>query len=111
MRMIASQLADALERYQRDFDEMVESRMDTPRYRAVTRELHDIRMMKGSLPDLSTEMAEVLIRHVELVHSVWNAQIRLPGDDFEKIKRLRNRHRSAVECMRRKCLTCAGASS
>jgi len=103
-RTVALQLAQALERYQLDFDAMVESWMETTHYRSVTRELHDIRMMKASLPQLSEEMAEVLIRHVELVHAIWNAQIRPTGDHSEEMKRLRTRHSTAVEAMRRKCV-------
>lgn len=100
---IASQLGQALQRYQYDFDEMVESHMDTPDYRAVTAELHDIRVMKGALPQLSDEMAEVLMRHVELLHSVWNAQIRPSAEANQEMKRLRQRHRAAVEALGRKC--------
>ena len=104
LRAIASQLGQALQRYQYDFDEMVESRMDRCYYRAVTAELQDIRMMRGALPQLSDEMAEVLMRHVELVHSVWGAQIRPSEAAICEMKRLRQRHRAAVEAMGRKCL-------
>jgi hypothetical protein len=103
MCSVASQLGQALQRYQYDFDEMVESHMDTSYYRAVTAELHDIRVMKGALPQLSYEMAEVLMRHVELVHSVWNTQIRPSPAATQEMKRLRQRHRAAVEALERKC--------
>lgn len=104
MRSIASELAQALERYQHDFDEMVESWMDRAYYRAVSEELHDIRVMKGALPQLSEEMAEVLMRHVELVHAVWNAQIRPSPAATCEMKRLRHRHRAAVQALGRKCV-------
>jgi predicted ATPase len=100
---IASQLGQALQRYQYDFDEMVESHMDTPYYRAVTAEIHDISVMKRALPQLSNEVAEVLMRHVELVHSVWNSQIRPSAEADQEMKRLRQRHRAAVEALGRKC--------
>jgi hypothetical protein len=103
IRTIASQLAVALERYQNDFDEMVESWMDRQYYRAVAAELQDIRMMRGALPQLSDEMSEVLIRHVELVHSVWTAQIKPSPAATCEMKRLRQQHRAAVEAMGRKC--------
>src|SRR5688572_4112863 len=105
LRTTAFELARALDRYQLDFDEMMESWMDAHHYRAVTRELHDIRLMRGSLPQLSGEMADVLIRHVELVHSAWNVQTRPSGEAPEQLKRLRERHRCAVDAMRRKCQT------
>jgi hypothetical protein len=105
LRTIAFELARALDRYQLDFDEMIESWMDAHHYRAVTRELHDIRLMRGSLPEVSGEMADVLIRHVELVHSVWKVHSRPSGETPEQLKRLRARHRCAVDAMRRKCQT------
>ncbi|HSV34142.1 MAG TPA: hypothetical protein VLI46_01235 [Ramlibacter sp.] len=108
LRAIAFQLAQALDRYQQDFDDMAESRGDTGHYRQVTRELHDIRAMKGVLPQLSEEMAEVLLRHVELVHSVWDAQIRHAGEATDQTHRLRVRHRAAVDAMRRKCVALSG---
>ncbi|NPC55717.1 hypothetical protein [Caenimonas soli] len=103
IRTVASQLSQALERYQSDFDEMVESWMDRHCYQTVAAELHDIRMMKGALPQLSEEMADVLMGHVDMVHSVWNAQIRPSPDATFEMKRLRQRHRAAVEAMGRKC--------
>lgn len=106
-RTVASQLAQALARYQNDLDQMVESWMDREYQHTVAAELHDIRMMKGALPQLSDEMAEVLMRHVELVHSVWKAQIRPSPDATCEMKRLRQRHRAAVEAMGRKCVELA----
>ena len=103
IRSIASQLAEALERYQGDFDEMVESRMDRCYYRAVSEELHDIRVMKGALPQLSEEMADMLMRHVELVHAVWTAQIRPSAAATYEVQRLRQRHRAAVQALGHKC--------
>lgn len=107
--MIAFQLALALERYQHEFDEMVESRADAPHYRAVTRELQEIRVMRESLPQLSEEMAEVLVRHVQLVHVLWNGQARPRRDTAGEMKGLRQRHVAAVEAMRRKCVQICGS--
>lgn len=101
---IAIQLSEALERYQRDFEEMAESWVDTAHYRTVNSELQQIRTLKGALPELSQEMADVLIRHVELVQAAWKAQIRHQGDAATDMKRLRQRHAASVEAMRRKCL-------
>lgn len=103
MRAIASELLPALERYQHDFDEMVESWMDRNLYRCATRELQDIRMMRGSLPELTDEMAEILMRHVELVNAAWKVQIKPSDEATNELKRLRLRHRAAVEAMGRKC--------
>jgi hypothetical protein len=103
-RTIACQLFEALERYQSDVGEMVESWGDTADFHIVTRELQDIRTMKGSLPGLSNEMAEVLIRHVELVQALWDSQSRPHADGIPvDLKRLRQRHATAVEAMRGKC--------
>ena len=101
---IAIQLSEALERYQRDFEEMAESWVDTAHYRTVSSELQQIRTLKGALPGLSQEMADVLIRHVELVQAAWRAQIRHQGDAATEMKQLRQRHAASVEAMRRKCL-------
>ncbi len=98
-----SRIDDALDRYQRDFDEMMDSWLEAERYRAVTRELQDLRLLRESVPQLSEEMADLLIRHAETVHSIWHAQIRLHDGAPADIKPMRARHRCAVEAMRRKC--------
>jgi hypothetical protein len=48
-------------------------------------------------------MADVLMRHVELVHAVWNAQIRPSAAATHEVKRLRQRHRAAVQALGHKC--------
>jgi hypothetical protein len=107
---IAIQLSEALERYQRDFEELAESWVDTAHYRTVSSELQQIRTLKVSLPELSQEMADVLIRHAELVQAAWKAQIRHQGDAAIEMKQLRQRHAASVEAMRRKCLLLSAAS-
>jgi hypothetical protein len=104
MRAVALQLAAALDRYQQDFDDMLGAGSDSIHYRQVTRELHDIRQMKGSLPELSEEMADVLIRHVETMHGVWNVQLHPSQSHLCNIRMLRFRHRQAVDAMRRACI-------
>jgi hypothetical protein len=101
---IALQLATALERYQLHVDEMVTFWMDRQMYSAVSHELDQIRLMKGSLPKLSIEMVEVLIRHVELTNCVWNMHTRPSPGAAGELARLRAIHRTAVEVMREKCL-------
>lgn len=105
VQTIAFQLEDALARYQQDFDELAESRMDPPRYRTITSELLEIRLMKASMPHLSSEMADVLIRHVELVLLLWDTAPE--HTDAAQLARLRARHRLAVEAMRGKCRAAA----
>jgi hypothetical protein len=104
MRAVAIQLADALDRYQNDFDVMLGACMDSTHYRKVTTELHDIRRMKGSLPELSEEMADVLIRHVEMMHAVWNVQLHPSQAHLCNLRSLRFRHRQAVDKMRQACI-------
>jgi hypothetical protein len=104
MRAVALQLAAALDRYQQDFDTMLGAGSDSVHYREVTRELHDIRQMKGSLPELSEEMADVLIRHVEMMHAVWNVQLHPSQAHQCNLRTLRLRHRQAVDAMRQACI-------
>jgi hypothetical protein len=66
---VAFRLAAALERYQADFDELVESWFDWNRCRAVTRELDDIEKMRVPC-QLAVDMMDVVMRHVELLRSL-----------------------------------------
>ncbi len=104
LTVVAFQLAAALESYQSDFDDMVQSWHDPQRYAAVNRRLEDIRMYRGALPQLSADMVEVLIAHVELVHALWDATLRPSQAAAAKIQRLREPLHRKVECMRSKCL-------
>lgn len=102
---VAFRLAAALERYQADFDELVESWFDWNRCRAVTRELDDIEKMRGALPQLAVDMMDVVMRHVELLRSLLRMATVGPHPGVVKeIETLHSRHRAAIAAMRTKCL-------
>lgn len=105
---VAFQMAAALESYQAEFDGMVQSWHDPGRYAAVNRRLEDIRMYRGALPQLSVDVVEVLIAHVELMHSLWDATVRPSREAMERVEQLRGQLHRRVETMRAKCLRLCG---
>ena len=68
---IAFQLSAALENYQSYFDGLANPWLQTQQYNLVSRVFDEVRMLKGALPELSVNMCEVLICHVELMKALW----------------------------------------
>jgi hypothetical protein len=100
---VAFKLSAALESYQLHVDHLSDPWSQRREYDLVSRIFDEIRMLKGALPELSVEMVEVLISHVELMKALW-----LSGASPQKAMRdpsqVRGRHRQAVERMYGHCL-------
>jgi hypothetical protein len=96
-------LAAALERYQANWDRLVETWFDRQRCDLVNEELDEIRKLRASLPQLGADMMEVMMRHAQLLRSLLKAAA-LEGSAGAQVAALRQKHRSAIEAMRSKCL-------
>lgn len=100
----AFRLAAALERYQAEFDQLVESWFDWNRCRMVMREIDGIDKLRGALPQLAADMTEVVMRHVEVLRSLWRGSVCAEPGAASEIRALLGRHRAAIESLRSKCL-------
>lgn len=89
----AFQLLARLEEYEQDIARLVASPFDTECYQHVSRHMDQLRLYAASLPEASVPWVEVLIRHFELTHALWRAQMR--GEAGE-LPCLHEAHRQAV---------------
>jgi hypothetical protein len=97
---IAFQLYAALENYQMHVDALTDPWSQRQQYEKVTRAFDAVRMLKGAFPELSVDMVEVLISHVELMKGLW---LQGPQPDVRASAELdssRERHRAVVALMR-----------
>jgi hypothetical protein len=94
MAAIASQLAGALDAYESEVASMAARPEDLGAYRQVSERMDQMRLYAGALPELSVPWAELLIRHFEFTHGVWQLQQqKIKADALEA---LRAQHHAAV---------------
>jgi hypothetical protein len=101
---IAFQLSAALENYQSQIDRLSDPWSQRREYDVVSRVFDQIRMLKGALPELSVDMVEVLISHVELMKALWLSGSSRGEQDEPILEDVRSRHREAVARMYAHCL-------
>lgn len=98
-------VAAALERYQARWNEVIVTCFDRDHCRAVNAELDHIRGLVTALPPLSSDMAEVAMRHAQLLLAITrptSAQPKAAG-----VAALRKKHSLAIEGIRGRCLRAA----
>jgi hypothetical protein len=100
---VAFQLSAALENYQMHVDDLENPWLQTAQYDQVGRTFDEVRMLKGALPELSVDMVEVMICHVELMKALWLSNTMPPQRDAAAVAELRDRHREAAATMREHC--------
>jgi hypothetical protein len=101
-------IAAALERYQARWNEVIATCFDRDHCRAVNAELDNIRGLVTALPPLWEDMAEVVMRHAQLLLVVarpTSAQPKAAG-----VAALRKKHSLAIEGIRDRCLQAVQAS-
>ena len=98
---IAFQLAAAIERYQIAFEGIVEGPRTLDACARVSALLDEVRMLGGAFPSLSADMVELMIGHVELMHSLWDSGT----DEARTIDERVAAHSSASTRMHRKCVS------
>jgi nucleotide-binding universal stress UspA family protein len=104
---IASQLASALVAYETEIDSMAAQPQDLDAYRRVSGRMDQMRLYASAMPQLSVPWVELLIRHFELTHGIWQLQQdRIKDADLIV---LRHQHHEAVQSVSshvRKVLAC-----
>src|SRR4051812_12980593 len=95
----------ALERYQARWEELVTEWFDrglSQAAQSANDELAHIGKLIASLPQLSVEMTEVVMRHAQLLRALVR-----PAAEWERraqLAALKRKHDEAVAAIRRKCL-------
>jgi hypothetical protein len=102
--VISFQLAAALDTYDQDLEEMVETWLDMDLYGKVSDEIEEIRRYSAALPQLSVPWVELLIAHGELVHSLWRLRFQEVESDRERLAEVRDRHTACVRSLKARCV-------
>ncbi len=103
-KAIAFQLAAALENYQLQVDGLANPRSQAAQYGLVSTVFDEVRMLKGAFPQLSVHMVEVVIRHVELMETLWRLGHNPARNAAGAVQEARRKHRDAVDAMHQRCL-------
>jgi len=98
-------VAAALERYQASWDELHQCWFDRDRCRAVNAELDNLRKLMVSLPRLSGDMVEMVMRHAQLLLALTKPTA--PEPKTAAVAALRKKHSKAIQSARGKCLGAA----
>ena len=101
---VAFQLSAALENYQMQIDGLANPWSQSTEYNLVSRVFDEVRMLKGTFPELSVDMVEVVICHVDLMKALWLSGPNPVGSAGVAVEQARRKHRAAVATMRDRCL-------
>lgn len=99
-------VAAALQRYQASWDELLGSLFDPARCRAVNAELEHLRKLMAALPQLSDNLLELVMRHAQLLMMI--AKPTAPQPKTAGLAALRQKHTTAIQDARGKCLRAGG---
>jgi hypothetical protein len=100
---IAFQLIAALEAYLGEVEQLAQPRPDPETFHHVRLRLDEMRLYSASLPGISVAWVELLIRHFELAHSLWQAQQGLA--DPGAVGKVQSQHAEAAVRLRQHCVT------
>jgi hypothetical protein len=92
----------ALERYQSVWEELIDRWFDAERFARVNDELDDLRKLVAEMPQLSADLMEVVMRHAQVLRALIRPST--PKPRSAEIAALRQKHRTAIEAIRAKCL-------
>ena len=98
---VAFQLAATLDAYEEGVVAMLAAPVDADLYRRVSSQVDQMRMYAAALPSLSGAWVEVLIRHFELTHGLWRAQLE---PDAVHLPELHAQLREAIRRLSRRCV-------
>jgi hypothetical protein len=101
---VVFRLAALLERYQADFEKLIQRWSDRELWRDVARQLAEIVSFRGTLPQLAVDIADITLHHMKIVESLGRAGFGPPARSTETITQLRKKHETAVLSARDKCL-------
>lgn len=100
---IASQLIDALDRYEHDVQTLADTWLDMDCYREVSDRIETIRGYCAALPRLSAPWVALLIAHADLVHCLWRSQALPRAERAAAVRPSRARHDACVAVLRERC--------
>jgi hypothetical protein len=96
-RMVAS-----LERYQQQWEELVDPWFDREYWLKVNAELDELRRLVAAQPEFSADLMEVIMRHAQLLRAL--AKPSSAPQKAAELAALRRKHASAIDALRSKCL-------
>jgi hypothetical protein len=99
---IGFRLMAALERYQQQWEELVDPWFDRAYWMKVNAELDELRKLVAAWPEFSADLMEVIMRHAQLLRSLVKPSA--PQVKSAEMAALRRKHAMAVEHLRAKCL-------
>ncbi|MBG9388419.1 hypothetical protein [Caenimonas aquaedulcis] len=88
----------ALERYESSWDQLLESWCDRALCRAADAELDHIRKLIASLPQLSSQLTELVMRHAQLLRALVRPAS--PQERRAQVAALKRKHADAVAALR-----------
>ena len=97
--VVPSLVVAALERYQADWDALIDGWFDRGRCRQVNAELEEIRKLVCALPHL--DIMEVVMRHAQLLRALVIAGVDQPRS--AQVLALRRKLLAAIEAVRSQC--------
>lgn len=101
---VVFRLAALLERYQADFEKLIQRWSDRDLWREVARQLAEIVSFRGTLPQLAVDIADIALHHMKIVESLGRAGFGPQARSAETVAQLRKKHETAVRAARDKCL-------
>jgi hypothetical protein len=96
----------ALERYQAQWEELIDRWFDRECWLNVNSELDELRRLVAAVPEFSADLMQVIMRHAQLLRSLIKPSA-TPIKAAE-VAALRLKHGAAVEDLRSKCLRVLG---
>lgn len=96
----AFQLAAALEPYESSVDQLVASGYDPELHASITRQIEQMRVHAGALPEFSVVWVALLISRFELTHALWKAD-RAAADPA--VLAAYGEHKESIAGLRRHC--------
>jgi hypothetical protein len=92
----------ALERYQAQWEELIDRWFDRECWLKVNTELDELRRLVAAVPEFSADLMQVIMRHAQLLRSLIKPSA--AGVKAAEVAALRRRHGAAIEGLRNKCL-------
>jgi hypothetical protein len=99
---IGFRMVAALERYQQQWEELVDPWFDREYWLKVNAELDELRKLVAALPEFSADLMEVIMRHAQLLRSLVKPSA--PQQKAAEMAALRRKHVQAIDGLRNKCL-------
>jgi hypothetical protein len=106
-RIVArSRILAALERFEHEWDDLIDSCSGGGGWPKVNAELDALRALAATVPELSADFAELIMRHAQVLRSLVKHSA--PNIKEAEVAALRRRHKAAIEALRARCMQVVG---